>query len=336
MNEEVQERFFRDIASIKWATSLKTAGSKHGSYKALKGNDGRHENRRFSNWVIASACWPDAEKFPEIRANMAKYWGLATFPLREFPEVAADKQMELYLGKLDDGQRGRRKRKPRTTKSSADPKGKGPQKTDQKDDAGSSDSDSSDGESDDEVIIDEESTKAAQEARGKSLQEEMKKEKNSDSNQVDKSSDSSGLTTMEKIEKARANVSKAYANRGVKRPADPTPATNPPPAKRASTHSALDMQATALADLLRDLPSNSERFQKLEEETRQAREESHQTMEENHQLREENRQLKERVDKVEAAHHDLDKRHADFQKETMDTLMVLLEVARVKSTPEAT
>lgn len=127
---------------------------------------------------------------------------------------------------------------------------------------------------------------------------------------------------MEKIEKARANVSKAYANRGAKRPADPTPATDSPPAKRASTHSALDRQAIALADLLRDLPSNSERLQKLEEE--------------NDQLREENRQLKERIDKAEAAHRSLGERQAGFEKETMDTLLVLLDVAQRKVASEAT
>ncbi|UPK98667.1 hypothetical protein LCI18_009602 [Fusarium solani-melongenae] len=188
MSEEVQQQFFNDISK----TNLKTAGSTHGGYKALKGNGGRHENRRFSNWVIVSGGWPDAEKLPEIRANMAKYWGLATFPDGEFPKVAADKQMTLYLGKLEK----------HTSKSKAKSKGKAPQKFDQGGNDGATDSDSSDSsdsESDDEDIIDEESTKAAQEARDKSLQEQVHKEKNSDSSQVGKASNSSGLMTMEKI-----------------------------------------------------------------------------------------------------------------------------------------
>ncbi|EEU48054.1 uncharacterized protein NECHADRAFT_75228 [Fusarium vanettenii 77-13-4] len=310
MNQEVQEKFFNDISDIKWATSLKTAVSTHGSYKALKGNGGRHENRRFSNWVIVSACWPDADKLPDIRANMAKYWGLKIFPDGEFPKVAVDKQLTLYLGKLE--KKHPSKSKSRTIGSATDPKGKGPQTPNQGGDHGSIDGDSSGGESEDEAIIDEESTTAAQKARDKSLKEEAQKERNSNPDQVEKASGSSGLATMEKIEKARANVSKAYANRGAKRPADPTPATDSPPAKRASTHSALDRQAIALADLLRDLPSNSERLQKLEEE--------------NDQLREENRQLKERIDKAEAAH----------EKETMDTLLVLLDVAQRKVASEAT
>lgn len=178
MNQEVQEKFFNDISDIKWATSLKTAVSTHGSYKALKGNGGRHENRRFSNWVIVSACWPDADKLPDIRANMAKYWGLKIFPDGEFPKVAVDKQLTLYLGKLE--KKHPSKSKSRTIGSATDPKGKGPQTPNQGGDHGSIDGDSSGGESEDEAIIDEESTTAAQKARDKSLKEEAQKERNSD------------------------------------------------------------------------------------------------------------------------------------------------------------
>ncbi|RSL64074.1 hypothetical protein CEP54_004839 [Fusarium duplospermum] len=298
MNDDVQEQFFKDISTTKWSTSLKAAGSKHQCYKALMGNGGRHENRRFSNWVIVSACWPDAEKLPDIRAGMAKYWGLETFPDGEFPKVTDDEQMKLYLGKLD---------KKHPSKFQSRSKGKGSQKPDQGDDDNDSrNSDFSDGETDDEVMIDEESTKAAQEARDKSLQEESQKTKNSDPGQVDKASGSTGLMTMDEIQ----GLAKAYADRGAKRPADPTPVINPPPAKRSSTTGGFQIEVSGLSEAM-----GNELRKQLPDLLRD--------------LWEENRKLREEIDEVKRT-------HADFEEKTMETMRLLVGALQGQTTSEST
>ncbi|RSL59190.1 hypothetical protein CEP53_005884 [Fusarium sp. AF-6] len=282
MNNEVQEQFFKDISRTKWATRLKTAGSKHVSYKELTGNGGHDENRRFSNWVVVGTCWPYAPGLPGVRANVAKYWGIETFPDGEFPKVADGEKMKLYLGKLE--KKHPSKSKSRTTNSGAGSKGKGPQKPNQ----GGDDHESSDGKTDDE--------------------EESQKTKNSDPGQVNKAS---GLMTMDEIQ----GLAKAYADRGAKRPADPTAVMNPPPAKRAITTSGLHIRVSPIEVLGLSEAMGDELRKQLPDLLRD--------------LWEENRKLREELDEVE-------RDHADFEKKAMETLQLLVGTLQGQTTSEPT
>lgn len=163
-------------------------------------------------------------------------------------------------------------------------------------------------------------------------------------------SEEEGSTNAGKVDLRQVPVRKTqqtsdHANQGAKRPADPNPTTNPPPpAKRACTSSALELQISELPgavrdqvheefrdqlpdllhkefskqlpDLLRDLLPRILRDQAPESEGAQTVEGARELREAIRQLEKENRQLREKREKDKAAYKALEEVFEIFNMST--------------------